>query len=98
MNQIDWFSFINLLPFMMVGLAVHVLKQLKVAKERSDYSWVRFKQLNGLGYIIAFMTGMVLLIILTAGIDKMPFANQVIDSFTIGVSGGSMLRKVGAKE
>ena len=85
----------NLLPFTLVGLVVHFLRQLNRAKKRDDYAHARFWKLNGLGYIIALITSLLALAWLSAGLEKMTFQKAVFGAISIGISGGTIFRKIG---
>jgi uncharacterized membrane protein YfhO len=95
MTHIDWWEFLNLLPFTLVGLVVHFLRQLNRAKKRDDYTHACFFKKNGFGYIIALLTSLLALAWLSAGLEKMTFQKAVFGAISIGISGGTIFRKLG---
>ena len=92
MQAVDWAAFLNLAPFMLLGLAYHVISKITKAQRRKDFTWHVFRKQNLLGYVGALILCVTGLMFLASGIDLMPGVAQVLVSFTIGITGGSMIR------
>jgi energy-coupling factor transporter transmembrane protein EcfT len=97
MDQVNWLDYVNLVPFMLVGLIIHTLKNFNKAYKRPDYQWKIFRRNNWIGFIIALITCNILLIMLTAGVELMPAMNRILASFTLGWTGGSAFRGIRSK-
>jgi hypothetical protein len=92
MNAIVWMDFLNILPFMLLGLIYHLIQKVITAKEYPDYSWKVFKSRNLFGMLNSLILCSVGLAFLSSGIELMPGINRIVISFIIGSGGGDIVR------
>jgi len=90
--MIDWMVFLQLLPFTIAGLLVHLLDKWDSARRKSDYSWGEFKRQNLVGYISATLATFTGLAWMAGGVEMVPGGIQIVIAFALGFGGGYMIR------
>jgi len=89
---VNWPEFLRLLPFMLAGIAVHILDKISSARRRPGYSLARFMQENTVGYIAALIVCLTGTALIAGPIDVIPGVAKVAVAFAIGTGGGSIIR------
>lgn len=90
-------GFWGLLAFMLAGLAVHILNKIDTARRKPGFTFGSFIILNWIGYTMSLILCTVGLFFLADGIEMMPGVHRWVVSFSIGLSGGSIVRSVLSK-
>jgi hypothetical protein len=90
MIQIDWILFLQMIPFMLVGLFIYILGKYALAYSRKDFDRKVFVKRNKLAFILGLSWCVVGCYLYSRGIGLGISQPPDVVAIILGISGGSL--------
>jgi hypothetical protein len=58
-NEINWYEFLNMIPFMMFGIIVHIFGKFTLAQRKPGYSFGSFVHLNWSAWMLGTLYALI---------------------------------------